>query len=141
MDVTRQGNRKTARRAPVTRRRVLQGGAAMAALPGGLAAGGAPVGPVMAALSSYMGAARERALPGEVAEKTKHHVLDPFAAMISGAHLLPGRAAIQFARGYGGERLATVVGSDMLCRPIDRAPANSGLAHAAGNRDSPPPSL
>src|SRR5262249_16192831 len=97
MDVTRQGNRKTARPARVPGRRVRQGGGARAALPGGLAAGGAPVGPVMAALSSYMGAARERALPGEVAEKTKPHVLDPFAAMISGAHLLPGRAAVKFA--------------------------------------------
>jgi hypothetical protein len=87
--VTRQSNRKTARRSSVTRRRVLQSGAAMAALPAGLAAGRAPVGPVMAALSSYMGAARERALPDEVAEKTKHHVLDTFAAMISGAQLAP----------------------------------------------------
>src|SRR5262245_66632098 len=115
MHVTRQ--RKAARRASVTRRRVLQSGAAMATLPAGLAAGGQPVGPVMAALSSYMSAARERAPPDEVAEKTKHHLLDTFAAMISGSHLLPGRAAIQFARGYGGERLATLVGSDVTCGP------------------------
>ena len=55
--MTRQGNRKTARRASsVTRRRGLQSGAAMAALP----AGAQPVGPVMAALSHYMSAARER---------------------------------------------------------------------------------
>src|SRR5215472_17051807 len=116
-----------ARRASsVTRRRVLQSGAAMAALP----AGAQPVGPVMAALSHYMSAARERALPDEVAEKTKHHVLDTFAAMISGSHLLPGRAAIQFARGYGGERLATVVGSDVMCGPIEAALANGVLALA-----------
>ena len=83
--MTRQSNRKTARRSSVTRRRVLQSGAAMAALPGGLAAGAAPVGPVMAALSSYMSAARERALPDDVAEKTKHHVLDTFAATSSGS--------------------------------------------------------
>jgi len=139
--VTRQGNRKTARRSSVTRRRVLQSGAAMAALPGGLAAGGAPVGPVMAALSHYMGAARERALPDEVAEKAKHHVLDTFAAMISGAQLAPGRAAIQFARGYGGERLATVVGSDVMCGPIEAALANGVLAHADETDDSHAPSL
>src|SRR5262249_40600866 len=113
MDVTRQGNRKAPRRSSsMTRRRVLQSGAAMAALPAGVGAGAQPVGRVMAALSGYMSAARERALPDEVAEKTRHHVLDTFAAMISGAQLAPGRAAIQFARGYGGERLATVVGSD-----------------------------
>src|SRR5262249_35738476 len=141
MDVTRQGNRKTPRRASVTRRRVLQSGAAMAALPAGLAAGGQPGGPVMAALSSYMSAARERAPPGEGAEKPKHHVLDPFAAMISGSHLLPGRAAIQFARGYGGERLATVVGSDVMCGPIEAALANGVLAHADETDDSHAPSL
>ena len=74
--MSRQGNRKAARRSSVTRRRVLQRGAAAAALPAGLAAGAQPVGPVMAVLSSYMSAARERALPDDVAEKTKHHVLD-----------------------------------------------------------------
>src|SRR5262249_60172758 len=98
MDVMRQGNRKPARRSSVTRRRVLQSGAAMAALPAGVAAGAQPVGPVMAALSGYMGAARERALPDEAAEKTKHHGLDTFAAMISGSHLLPRPAATPFAR-------------------------------------------
>src|SRR5262249_42387766 len=124
MDVTRQGNRKTARRSSVTRRRVLQSGAA-----------------VMAALSSYMGAAVERALPDEVAEKTKHHVLDTFAAMISVSPPPPARAAIQFARGYGGERVATVVGSDVLCGPIEAALANGVLAHADETDDSHAPSL
>src|SRR5205814_8304982 len=94
-DVTRKGNRKAPRRgASVTRRRVLQSGAAVAALPAHLAAGAAPGGPVMAALSSYMSAAGE--LPDDVAEKTKHHVLDTFAAMLSGSQLAPGRAAIKF---------------------------------------------
>src|SRR5262245_2647026 len=113
----------------------------MAALPAGVAAGAQPVGPVMAALSHYMSAARERVLPDEVAEKTNHHVLDTFAAMISGAQLAPGRAAIQFARGYGGERLATVVGSDVLCGPIEAALANGVLAHADETDDSHAPSL
>src|SRR5262249_59067533 len=83
----------------------------------------------------------ERARPAGVAEKPKHHVLDPFAAMISGAQLAPGRAAIQFARGYGGERLATVVGSDVLCGPIEGALANGVLAHADETDDSHAPSL
>src|SRR4051812_15682617 len=63
-------------------------------------AGAGPVGPVMERLSTYMSAARERALPEAVAEKTKHHVLDTLAAMVSGAELLPGRKAIEFARSY-----------------------------------------
>src|SRR5262252_4402983 len=139
MHVTRQ--RKAPRRgASVTLRRVWQGGAA-AALPAHLAAGAQPVGPVMAALSHYMSAAGERSLPDEVAEKTKHHVLDTFAAMISGSHLLPGRVAIQFARGYGGERVATVAGSDVVCGPIEAALANGVLAHADETDDSHAPSL
>src|SRR5262249_56533741 len=113
-------------------RRVWRRGGARPRLPAGVGAGAQPVGPVMAALSGYMSAARERALPDEVAEKTKHHVLDTFAAMISGAQLAPGRAAIQFARGYGGERLSTLVGSDVLCGPIQAALAHRGLAPARG---------
>jgi 2-methylcitrate dehydratase PrpD len=126
----------------VTRRGILQASTAAAttAVPG-IASGAQPVGPVMAALSAYMSGARERALPDDVVEKTKHHVLDTFAAMISGADLAPGRAAISFARGYGGERVATVVGSDVLCGPIEAALANGVLAHADETDDSHAPSL
>src|SRR5580704_711955 len=63
--------------------------------------------PVMTKLSEYMGEARGRALPEAIVEVTKHHVLDTVAAMVSGSELPPGRAAIQFARAYGGERIAT----------------------------------
>ena len=65
----------------------------------------------MARLSAYMSEARNRALPEPVLEKTKHHVLDTIAAMVSGADLPPGRAAIAFARGYGGKAVATVAAS------------------------------
>ena len=127
----------------VTRRSLLQasGAIAAAALPAGTAAGEQAVGPVMAALSSYMSGARDRALPDAVIEKTKHHVLDTFAAMISGVELAPGHAAIRFARGYGGDRIATVVGSDVLTGPIEAALANGVLAHADETDDSHAPSL
>ena len=126
----------------VTRRNLLQAGAAAAAsLPAGAASAAQPLSPVMAALSAYMSAARERALPDAVVEKTKHHVLDTFAAMISGADLIPGRAAIAFAKSHGGRRTATVVGSDLLIGPIDAALANGVLAHADETDDSHAPSL
>ncbi len=51
-------------------------------------------GPIMTALSNYMAAAAGRALPADVIEKTKQHILDTFAAMISGSKLPPGEAAI-----------------------------------------------
>ena len=107
-------------------------------MPRGLAKAAEPVSPVMTKLSNYMSAARDAALPGDVIEKVKHHVLDTFAAMISGSELPPGRAAIQFARAYGGEKVATVAGSSVLCGPIEAALANGVLAHADETDDSWP---
>src|SRR4026207_2513650 len=63
-------------------------------------------GPVMSALSAYMAAARDRALPADVVEKAKHHILDTFAAMISGSELPPGRAALTLARAQAGRPVA-----------------------------------
>ena len=98
------------------------------------------VGPVMQQLSAYMGAAGERALPEEVVEKAKQHILDTFAAMISGSGLPPGRAALEFARAYGGKEIATVVASNIVCGPIEAAFANGVLAHSDETDDSHGPS-
>jgi 2-methylcitrate dehydratase PrpD len=85
---------------------------------------------VMEDLSSYMAEARNRALPDNVLLETKHHTLDTFAAMVSGSELPPGRAAFDFARAYGGEKMATVVASQILCGPIEAALTNGQLAHS-----------
>src|SRR6266481_387440 len=77
-----------------------------------------------------MAGARNRALPDNVERETKHHILDTIAAMVSGSELPPGRMAIQFARSYGGEKIATVVASQVLCGPIEAAFANGELAHS-----------
>src|SRR5580704_17772962 len=87
-----------------------------------------------------MGAAGSRALPDEVVEKAKQHILDTFAAMISGSGLPPGRAALDFARSYGGKEIATVVASNILCGPIEAAFANGVLAHSDETDDSHGPS-
>jgi 2-methylcitrate dehydratase PrpD len=131
------------RRCTLTRRGVLKAGSVLAAagLGAGAARGAPAVSPVMAALSAYMSEARERALPDDVVEKGKHHVLDTIAAMISGVELLPGKAAIRFVEGYGGARVATVVGCDLLAGPIEAALANGVLAHADETDDSHAPSL
>jgi 2-methylcitrate dehydratase PrpD len=99
------------------------------------------ISPAMTRLSAYMSEARNRALPEEVVEKVKHHVLDTIASMVSGSELPPGRAAIQFARAYGGEKIATVVASNVLCGPIEAALANGVLAQADETDDSHAPSL
>ena len=72
----------------------------------------------------YMSEAAGRKLPEEVVEKTKQHILDTLAAMISGSELPPGRFAIQFARALGGRTIATVAGSNVVCGPIEAALAN-----------------
>jgi 2-methylcitrate dehydratase PrpD len=95
---------------------------------------------LMEKLSSYMSQAATRLLPEEVVEKAKHHVLDTFAAMISGSQLPPGLAALQFARTYGGKQVATVVASRIMCGPIEAAFANGVLAHSDETDDSHGPS-
>lgn len=98
------------------------------------------VSPLMQQLSAYMGAANTRALPDDVVEKAKQHILDTFAAMISGSGLPPGRAALEFARAYGGKAIATVAASNIVCGPIEAAFANGVLAHSDETDDSHGPS-
>lgn len=88
------------------------------------------VSPVMVTLSTYMSEARNRELPDKVLQETKHHILDTIAAMVSGSELPSGHRAIQFARAYGGEKIATVVASNIVCGPIEAAVANGVLAHS-----------
>src|ERR1700716_3672961 len=139
-------------RITVTRRRLIKlSGLStiFAALPPGLAKAASSllldepppgVSPIMQQLSAYMSAASTRALPEDVVEKAKQHILDTFAAMISGSGLPPGRAALQFARAYGGKAIATVVASDIVCGPIEAAFANGVLAHSDETDDSHGPS-
>src|SRR4029077_2485056 len=86
------------------------------------------VGPVMTRLSTYMSEAGTKALPDEVTEKTKQHILDTFAAMISGSELPAGRAALGFAKEYGGKEIATVVASNLLCGTLEAAMVNGVMA-------------
>jgi 2-methylcitrate dehydratase PrpD len=128
----------------ITRRGLLQSAGwavAAAALPyrGALAADS--ISPAMARLSTYMSEARNRTLPDEVIEKAKHHVLDTFAAMVSGSELVPGQAALKFAKNYGGEKVATVICSNVLCGPIEAALVNGVLGHSDETDDAHAPTL
>lgn len=132
----------------LTRRDFFQGSAAMLAMAtvGGKCfaaeASGASsnISPIMMTLSSYMSDAANRKLPDAVVEKTKFMILDTIAAMLSGSELPSGRFAIQFARAYPGERMATVVGSNLLCGPIEAAMVNGMLAQSGETDDTHPPS-
>ena len=98
------------------------------------------VSPLMATLSSYMAAAKDRALPADIAEKAKHHILDTVAAMVSGSDLPPGHAALALARAQAGRPVATVIGSNVVTGPIDAALVNGVLAHSDETDDSHGPS-
>ena len=93
-------------------------------------------GKVMTMLAAYMSAARTRALPAEVAEQAKYHLLDTFAAMISGSKLPPGQAAQRHIREHVGGGAVTVVGTALTAPPIDAALANGMMAHADETDDS-----
>ena len=100
---------------------------------------GSEAGPgrVMSALSAYMSAARSRALPEDVVEQAKYHLLDSLAAMISGSELPPGQAAQRYIREHSGSGgPVTVVGSALTAPPIDAALANGMMAHADETDDS-----
>jgi 2-methylcitrate dehydratase PrpD len=152
MSFAKEGTKARKERSKVARRRFIKlGGLAtiLAALPLRVAKAAlflAPdespqgVSPLMQQLSAYMGAANTRALPDEVIERAKQHILDTFAAMISGSGLPPGRAALEFARAYGGREIATVVASKVVCGPIEAAFANGVLAHSDETDDSHGPS-
>jgi 2-methylcitrate dehydratase PrpD len=99
-----------------------------------------PPSPVILKLGNYMAEAAGRALPEEVIEKTKHHILDTLAAMVSGAELPPGKVALAMAKAHAGEKTATVVGSNLLCGPIEAAMVNGMLAHSDETDDSHAPS-
>jgi 2-methylcitrate dehydratase PrpD len=94
----------------------------------------------MTRLSLYMTEAGSHPLPEEALDKTKQHVLDTFAAMVSGAELAPGRFAINFARQHSAEKIATVAASDVVCGALEAAFANAMLAHSDETDDSHAPS-
>lgn len=99
------------------------------------------ISPVMRKLASYIANAVKKPLPRPVIEKTKHHVLDTLAAMVSGSRLLPGRKAISYVRSLGGKKEALVVGSKLVTTAEHAALANGMLAHADETDDSHAPSL
>ena len=96
--------------------------------------------PVIMKLGNYMAEAAHRPLPDEATEKTKHHILDTLAAMISGTQLPPGKVALKYAQMHPGEKVATVAGTTLLCGAVEAAMVNGMLAHSDETDDSHAPS-
>jgi len=89
-------------------------------------------------LKARIAAMRLRLCQNSGRRETKRHVLDTFAAIVSGSELPPGRSALAFAKEYGGKEVATVVSSKLLCGPIEAALTNAMLAHSDETDDSHP---
>jgi 2-methylcitrate dehydratase PrpD len=91
-------------------------------------------------LSGYIAEALSRPLPEAVVEKTRHHILDTLAAMVSGSRLRPGEMAIGYIGSFGGAPEASVIGTALLTPSVNAALANGMLAHADETDDSHAPS-
>lgn len=105
-------------------------------LPSRAIAQSAGSGQIMAALTAYISAAGKRALPADVAEQAKHHVVDTLAAMISGSELPPGQAALRYAQAHAGKGSATAAGAPFTITAVEAALANGVMAHADETDDS-----
>ena len=99
------------------------------------------ISPLMKAVSEYIARALKQPLPEPVLEKTRHHVLDTLAAMVSGSRLLPGKKAIAYVRALGGAKEACVIGTRLVTTAQHAALANGMLGHADETDDSHAPSL
>src|SRR6266540_370947 len=87
-------------------------------------------------LSRYIVSDRAAQLPQPIIERARIHILDTIGAMVSGSTLKPGKVAIDFVRGQGGPRDATVVATDLRSSPLFAALANAMTAHADETDDA-----
>ncbi|HEX5021535.1 MAG TPA: MmgE/PrpD family protein [Candidatus Binatia bacterium] len=91
---------------------------------------------IIDSLVEYMLAARQVPLPAEVIQKGKSHILDSFAAVVSGSRLKPGQLGLQHARQQGGKETCSVLGSNFRTTPIVAAFSNGMSGHADETDDS-----
>jgi 2-methylcitrate dehydratase PrpD len=92
--------------------------------------------PLARALSEYITGAADRPLPPAVAEKTRHHVLDTLAAIISGSRLKAGKLATGYVARFAGTPEASVIGTALMVPAELAALANGMAGHADETDDS-----
>jgi 2-methylcitrate dehydratase PrpD len=93
----------------------------------------------MQEVSAYIAGALKRKLPGDVAERARIHLVDTFAAILSGSRLLPGKRIIAYVKPLGGTREAGVIGTRHLTTVLNAALANGTCGHADETDDTHPP--
>src|SRR6267154_4734640 len=91
---------------------------------------------VTRALAGYIAGTMAHELPADVVAKTKLHVLDTLAAMLSGSRLKPGELAAAYVDRLGGRPEATVIGTRIVTSAVNAALANGMMGHADETDDS-----
>jgi 2-methylcitrate dehydratase PrpD len=87
-------------------------------------------------LATFLADSANRIVPDTVVEKTKHHIVDTFAAMISGAKLDVGVQALTAVTVFEGRPEASVIGRSEGLPAYAAAMINAMLAHADETDDS-----
>ena len=87
-------------------------------------------------IADYITSVASQKLPDEVAAKTKCHLVDSLAAIVSGSRLKAGKLAADFIATQGGTPEATIWGTDIRTTAINAALVNGMAAHADETDDS-----
>jgi len=87
-------------------------------------------------LVDYAANARSVDLPDEVRERTRLHILDTLAAIISGSALPAGLAGQRYAATVQGTSPVSILGTRSVSDPVSAAIANGMAGHADESDDS-----
>jgi 2-methylcitrate dehydratase PrpD len=96
----------------------------------------APLTPEIVALSEYVARAIDAPLPDAIARRTRQHLLDTLAAIVSGTRLAAGRLGARYAAEIGGVGEALAIGCGRLVPAAQAALANGLAGHADETDDS-----
>jgi len=88
------------------------------------------------AVAEYISGCLARPLPAEVIQKSKCHLIDTVAAIVSGSQLKAGKVAARFIATLGGHNEATVMGTEFVSSVVHAAFCNAMAAHADETDDS-----
>jgi 2-methylcitrate dehydratase PrpD len=95
-----------------------------------------PISSVTTSLAEYVSRTLDLDMPSAAVAKTKMHVLDTIAAMVSGSRLKAGQLAARYVDTLGGKPQATVIGTGIVTSAVNAALANGMAAHGDETDDS-----
>jgi 2-methylcitrate dehydratase PrpD len=98
-------------------------------VPAATQSGSRRLDPVTDRIAGFVADALRCPLPPEVLEKTRNHVIDSVAAIVSGSRLPAGTAALTYVQTLGGLPQATVIGSRHRTNVVLAAMANAMAGH------------